>query len=173
MEQATVSAGAGRAPRKPYQRVLLVIIILLVIVGVIYLLRNTAAGKNLWVMLSSAYAAFLILLRKLKGFFLGGEPDSIAELQDRLDEVDRVEKELIDTLMKERQVFKDRLARLEGEGAQIDAQIAAQQAVLENYSDAERWEANVWQQMSPEAKEALTRDAVGRQGSLEDFYYDM
>ena len=148
MEQATVSAGAGRAPRKPYQRVLLVIIILLVIVGVIYLLRNTAAGKNLWVMLSSAYAAFLILLRKLKGFFLGGEPDSIAELQDRL-------------------------ARLEGEGEQIDAEIAAQKAVLENYSDAKRWEANVWQQMSPEAQEALTREAVGRQGSLEDFYYDM
>lgn len=154
---------------KTFQRIMIVVIILAVIAGVIYLARGTAIGGSLWVMLSSAYAAFFIILSKLKNFFTGGDSPSIAELEDRHEDIKRIEKDLIDTLMKERQVFQERLARLEDEGASLDSRIAQQKEVLEDYADFDTWQANVWDEKTEEEKKALEEDTFGEEISLEDF----
>lgn len=156
---------------KIFYRILIALVLIAVVVGILYLLRNTKAFGNLWVLLSSLYGGAMIFFGKLKGFFTRSD-SSIAGLEQRLADVNRIEKELIDTLMKERQVFKEKLDRLEGEYAQINTKIQKQETVLEDYRDVETWEQNVWEKLTPAEQETLIEETHGRRTSIEDYAFD-
>ena len=50
----------------------LVLLIIGIVILVFYLLRDTELGGKIWVQIAAIYNGFLIILAKIKGFFLRG-----------------------------------------------------------------------------------------------------
>ncbi len=149
---------------KTIYKVLIGLAIIATVVALIYLLRNSnlfgGLFGNLWVGLSGLYGASMILLGKFKGIF-GGSKGGIQDLQNRLDEVNRIEKELIDTLMKDREIFKEKLAEVESKRIVVQEDIRRQEEELEDYQDYDTWEENIWNQMSEQEQIAEVERVIG------------
>lgn len=154
---------------KSSHRIILFVIIAILLIGGVFIFRD-----QLFVALSSIWAGSMILLGKLRNLFGGSDSPSINELQTQLDDTRKIEKELIETLMQERQVYRDKLQGLQQEGRAIDEKITAQQKVLEDYQDFETWEENVWEALTPEEQQAETRETFGQELSWDLIpYQDM
>ena len=152
---------------KNIYKILIGVAIAAVVVLVIYLLKDSkilgGAFGNLWVWLSGIYASVMILLGNFKGIFGGGKKrGSIRQLEDRLGEIRRIEKDLIDTLMAERAVFKDRISELESRRVHVQKQIDKQEHVLETqYSNPDVWREEVWSRYTQEEQQQKIEDLIG------------
>ena len=152
---------------KSSHRIALFVIIALLLIGGVFIFRD-----QLFVALSSIWAGSMILLGKLRNLFGGSETPSIKELQTGLDDARQIEKDLIDTLMKEREVYMGVKKRLEEEGRQTEQQRTAQKEVLKDYRDFDTWEDNVWDELSPEEQQAEIQDTFGQELSWDEFAYE-
>ncbi len=146
---------------KSSHRIILFVIIAALLIGGVFLFKD-----QLFVALSSIWAGAMILLGKLRNLFGGSEETTIEGLQTRLDDARKIERELIETLMNERQIYRDKLAGLQQQGREIDEKIAAQEAVLEDYEDLETWTENVWEEWTPEQREAEIEATFGEEIDL-------
>ena len=157
---------------KTVKHILIGLAVVGLIILIIYLFRNTVIGKTLWVVISAVYSAFFILTKKIKQLFTPEQSDDIESIKDRLSQTKTVEKELIDLLMKEREVLKERMDRLEKEGAGLDIAIKEQEKALEQYNDLETWEHQVWDNMSEQDQQTYADEVFGEEIPLEDFEFD-
>ena len=94
----------------------------------------------------------MIIVGKIKGMF-SNSGGAIDDLEERFDKSRKIEKELIDVLMAERKVFKDKIERLEGDYNRIDEQINQQDAVLTNYESQETWQSDVWENLTEDEQQ--------------------
>lgn len=149
----------------------MVFVVVAAILGILYLLRGMPFFNNIWIIISAAYGAFLILLGNLKNFFEGRDSGTIGDLEERLDELNKIQKDLIETLMAERTVFREKLSRLEREEASLDSKIKEKEKRLEEYYDLETWEKNRWREKPGEKQQDSIPGPIGKERPLEDFHY--
>ena len=150
---------------KIIHKVIIVIVVVLVIAVLIYLFRGQI--KNWWVALSAIYGGIISQFKKIKNFFSGSD-EEVDDLKKRLEESHKIETELIDTLMKERQVYKDKMQVLETQYNELDQQATQKRKELENYQTFDKWRENVYAEMPEEEKEKVSSDIFGETGSLFD-----
>jgi hypothetical protein len=150
---------------KTIHKVIIAIVAIIVIAVLIYIFRNQI--KNWWVALSAIYGALISQFPKIKNFFSDSD-DEVDSLKKRLEDSRKIENELIDVLMKERQVYRDKMAGLESEYKELDQQATQKRKELENYQTFDKWRENVYSKMPAEEKEKLSDDIFGKVGSLSD-----
>lgn len=155
---------------KLYQKILLGVAVIVILVVIIFFLRDVPFFKNLWVGISALFSGLMILLAKAKGVF-SGDTSSTDEMKAELEKLRKVEKDLIDTLMKEREIYKEKIKRLEEEGRIIDQKITSKQKELENYQSYEYWKESMWDHYSDGQKAKEAEDLYGKPGKTGEFAY--
>ena len=146
----------------------LVIAGIVLLAGALVWLSASGMLRELAVVLSSAYGAAMILFRKIGGFF-SGSSTTVRELEDEHREVQRLQQDLIATLMHDRQVYREKMTELGRQRQEIGARIAAQEAVVADYADFETWEENVWSPMSAEEQQAKIHEVLGPEVNSDEY----
>jgi hypothetical protein len=150
---------------KTIHKIIIALVIIIVVAVLIYIFRNQV--KNWWVALSAIYGAFISQFQKIKDFFSGSDEEA-DDLKKRLEDSRKIENELIDVLMKERLVYRDKMAGLETWYKELDQQAVQKRKELENYQTFDKWRENVYSKMPAEEKEKLSDEIFGAAGSLSD-----
>ena len=146
-------------------------VILFIVIGIALIGAAIYFREHIFVAISSVWAGAMILLGRLRSFFGGSTSERVEELESRLTDARRIERELIETLMQERIVFRQRLQDLEQQGADLDRRIAASRESLDRFETFETWEEGIWAERTP-AEQQRQREAVfGEFGSLQDFEF--